>query len=254
MKIGAMNDPRRDLLDEIRWISQNGFDFIDLTIEPLKAYEVDVSRIKDVIKECGLEVIGHTNPFLPSIFPIPSIREACLDELKRSIDIFAHLEVRLVSIHPFYNAPMLSDEDKIKANIEIVKRVNAFCRTRRMELMFENFVRPFDTPEIFSRIIDEVPKLKIHLDIGHCNLNQEGDSVEKFFKKFGKKIVHLHFSDNKGEGDDHLPLGCGNIDWERIVNIIKKYRFDRTITIEVFSQDRDYLLLSRDKLKEWLLK
>jgi len=58
-------------------------------------------------------------------------------------------------------------------------------------------------------------------------------------------------SDNKGRNDEHLPLGCGSIEWEKIIGIMKNAGYDRTITLEVFSYDRDYLLLSRDKLKRW---
>jgi len=49
--------------------------------------------------------------------------------------------------------------------------------------------------------------------------------------------------------DLHLPLGCGDVDWERAVKILKDY-YDGTITLEVFSRDRDYVLLSREKLKK----
>lgn len=169
MQIGVMNHPNADLLEEIEWISQNGFDFIDLTIEPLKAYDFDVPRVKKALNASGLEVIGHTNSFLPFILPIDSIREACLKEFRKYVDIFV----------------------------------------------------------------------------------QKKNLAEDFFKEFGEDIVHLHFSDNNGKKDDHLPLGCGGINWEETVRTVKRFGFDGTITLEVFVPDRGYLLLSRDKLKGW---
>jgi sugar phosphate isomerase/epimerase len=42
-------------------------------------------------------------------------------------------------------------------------------------------------------------------------------------------------------------MGCGNIDWERTLKCLKKY-YDGTITLEVFSRDRDYVLLTKEKL------
>jgi sugar phosphate isomerase/epimerase len=251
MKIGMMNYPKNDLVKEIEWISENRFDFIDLTIETPGAYKIDVKKVKKVLRDYNLEAIGHTNPFLPSIFPIESIRKVCLDEFKRYIDIFSKLGIDLVNIHPFYEAPFLSDEDKIKANIQFLKQVNRLCKSKKITLMLENYVNPFDNTEVFSRILKEIPDLKIHLDVGHCNIDQEKNLTESFFNKFGNKIIHLHFSDNKGKKDDHLPLGCGNIEWEKIIKIIKKFKFNKTITLEIFSHDRDYLLLSRKKLKSW---
>jgi sugar phosphate isomerase/epimerase len=252
MKIGVMNHPENDLLQEIKWISDNGFDFIDLTIEPLRAYKIDIKRVRRALRDFNLEAIGHTNPFLPSIFPIQSIRKACLREFKKYVEVFSALEIKLMNIHPFYGAPFFSDEDKIKANIQFLKQVNKLCKSMGFTLMLENYIRPFDTPEVFSRILEEVPDLRILLDVGHCNINQEENLTEAFFREFGDKIIHLHLSDNKGSGDDHLPLGCGNIEWKEIIKIIKKAGFNSTITLEVFSPDRDYLLLSRDKLKDWL--
>jgi len=117
--------------------------------------------------------------------------------------------------------------------------------------MLENFIAPFDRPEAFEKIINEIPDLEIHLDVGHCNLGNHRNLTEEFFGKLGGKIIHVHFSDNKGRNDDHLPLGCGNIEWGRTVEVMKRFGYDGTITLEVFSYDRDYLLLSRDKLKRW---
>lgn len=254
MQIGVMNHPNADLLEEIEWVSHNGFDFIDLTIEPLKAYDFDLHRVKKALNASGLEVIGHTNPFLPFILPIGSIREACLEEFRKYVDIFVQLGVDKMNIHPSYHAPFFSVQDKIEANIHFLKLVNQICESEGVTLMLENFVSPFDNPETFSRIVEEVPGLKVHLDVGHSNINQEKNLAEDFFKEFGEDIVHLHFSDNNGKKDDHLPLGCGSIDWEQVVRTVKGLGFDGTITLEIFVSDRDYLLLSRDKLNRWWQK
>ena len=251
MKIGVMNHPTQDLVKEIKWISKNGFDFIDLTIEPPRAYKINVSKVKKALKDYNLEAVGHTNPFLPAIFQIQSIQQACLDEFKKYVCVFSELGVELMNVHPFYYAQFLSDEEKIKANIKLLKKLNTLCRAKEITLMLENFITPFNTPEAFEKIIDEIPDLKIHLDIGHCNLGSDNNLTEKFFRKLGRKIIHVHASDNKGRNDDHLPLGCGKIEWKKIIKVMKNARYDRTITLEVFSYDRDYLLLSRDKLKRW---
>ena len=34
MLIGAMNHPARPVIEEIEWMGELGFDFIDLTLEP----------------------------------------------------------------------------------------------------------------------------------------------------------------------------------------------------------------------------
>lgn len=250
MKIGAMNNPKLNLKSEIKWIGENGFDFIDLTIEPPNAYTINIEAIKQTLKDYDLEAIGHTNPSIPSIYPIQSIKSACLDEFIKYIDIFSKLEISLMNIHPSYFAPFLSNEEKIIKNIQLIKKVNRYCKVKGITLMLENDIEPFDTPEVFSRIIDEIPDLDINLDVGHCNINQEKNLTQDFFKTFGNKIVHLHLSDNMGKSDDHLPLGCGNIEWNEIIEIIKKEEYDKTFTLEIFSRDKDYILLNRNKFNQ----
>ena len=157
MKIGIINNPGNKLIDEIIWAGEYGFDFIDLSIEPPGAYEIDIRKTKRALKKYNLGAIGHTNPFLPSIFPIESIRKACGEEFKKYINIFNELEVDLMNIHPFYLGPFFSDEDKIRENIEFFKEVNRYCKSKGITLMVENFINPFHNPDVFERIFSELP-------------------------------------------------------------------------------------------------
>ncbi len=251
MKIGLMNNPQNNLLDEIEWISSNRFDFIDLTIEPPGAYDIDVREIKKLLNDVGLEVIGHTNPYLPAIIPIESIKKACIDEFRKYIDIFTRLGATLMNVHPFYLRSSFSQEEMLQANIQLLKTLNKLCKKKGITLMLENYKAPFDSSEIFLQITTEVPGLKVHLDVGHANLAGP-ETAKKFFETFGNDIAHMHFSDNRGINDDHIPLGCGNIDWKEIIKLIKLIKYNKTITLEIFSPDREYQLISREKLKKWL--
>ncbi|HAV42998.1 TPA: hypothetical protein DCX15_03160 [bacterium] len=107
---------------------------------------------------------------------------------------------------------------------------------------------------MFGRILNEAPWVKILLDIGHLFINHTEDYLTHlllFLSDLGTEIAHLHLSDNRGTGDDHLPLGCGLIDWKKTLETVKRY-YNGTITLEVFTPDREYLILSREKLKRWM--
>ena len=54
-------------------------------------------------------------------------------------------------------------------------------------------------------------------DIGHANIT---DDPIKFAEKIRHKIRYVHVHDNNGKEDEHLPLGEGNIDYEKIFKII----------------------------------
>ena len=65
MKIGVMNNPSRSIYEEAIAIANASFDFIDLTIEGPKAYDVDTRKMAAILKQYNLAVIGHTDPCLP---------------------------------------------------------------------------------------------------------------------------------------------------------------------------------------------
>ena len=120
-------------------------------------------------------------------------------------------------------------------------------KERSLELLYEPTDELKDNAENIIKILEEVPSLSLLLDIGHANLF--GRQPEIMIEKLFKKIKHVHLHDNKGESDLHLPLGCGKIEWVKVLRVLKRY-YDGTITLEIFSKERDYVLLSREKLKQ----
>lgn len=117
-----------------------------------------------------------------------------------------------------------------------------------LENMFpqsNSLVNPEDFVEIFARF----PNLRMTLDTGHAHIESKGGSrILEFVERFPDRIYHVHANDNLGKEDNHLPIGAGTIDFPEIVKALKAIGYDETITLEVFSKDRDYLRLSRDKL------
>lgn len=252
MKIGAVNDYNNDICDEIRLIASEGFDFVDLTLEPISGNRLDAAGVKEALDETGLEVIGHTSPFFPVIFPLKSVREASMEELTKYVDFFSGLDIKLMNIHPSLNGTLMVEKDIIRYNREFIAKLNDICLKKGITLMVETVAKPLNTPEVFNNLLDGMDNIKVHLDVGHCNINSDRNLVEEFFAAFGDRIAHIHFSDNFGNSDDHLPLGCGSIDWKKTADILKEYGYDKTITLEVFTQNRKYLLLSKKFLEDIL--
>ena len=56
------------------------------------------------------------------------------------------------------------------------------------------------------------------------------------------------FREYHGRKDEHLPIGEGLIDHEKTVRALKNIEYDRTITLEVFTNSND-AKSSTDKLK-----
>jgi sugar phosphate isomerase/epimerase len=102
-------------------------------------------------------------------------------------------------------------------------------------------------PDEFIPIFKQFPNLKLTLDIGHANIGSKFDKRNlEFINKLGDRIGHVHASDNFGKDDNHLPIGAGVINFKKIIKRLKKIGYDDTVTLEIFSKDREYLRISRE--------
>ena len=97
-------------------------------------------------------------------------------------------------------------------------------------------------------IIDNVPSLFVHLDVAHAFTSGGMESVTEYINTFRDKIIHIHWHDNHGSRDEHLPIGEGLIDHEKAVRALKDIDYDKTITLEVFTNSND-AKTSADKLR-----
>jgi sugar phosphate isomerase/epimerase len=252
MKIGAMNNSSKDLCEQIEFIGEQGFDFLDLTIEPDLAYadNIDAKKINELLKKYNLKVVGHTPWNLPIASTFASVRDAAFVEFKKCLKVFKKLPVKYVNVHPVMSNDVGDPNLVIEYNVEFFKKIVAEAKKYKIKIMMENTKSLFNEIEIIGKILDEIPGLKLHWDVGHANLGNEGEAKTKLvFDKFKKKIAHLHFSDNNGSEDQHLPIGVGNINWPFVMKTLMDEKYNRTITLEIHAPDPSYLLISRDKIK-----
>jgi len=254
MKIGAMNNPMQDLLKQIQWIGENGFDFVDLTLEPPGALAVDVNvdAVRELLDKYKLGVVGHTAYYLPIASPFPSFCELALEELRNCFLVFQMLDVRKVNLHPDEFAAGIFQKDKaIARNIQAIKLIAEAARQHGLKLMLENTPKLFNSVKELQMLFDEIEDIGFHLDVAHANLNTRKNKTLEFLASFHDRLEHVHLSDNRGGvADLHLPLGAGLIPWKKIITALKKFKYDDTITLEIFSRDKRYLLVSREKLLE----
>jgi len=252
MKIGVMNNPAKPVYDEVTAFGEARFDFVDLTIEGPAALEIDIAKLQLILDRYGMSVTGHTDPCLPYAYPVQDIRNACLKELERCAKIFSALGAGVMNIHPSYFCPPAMRNSIVDLNVEALKPIVAMAASYGLTVVFENFKAPFDRVATIKTIMDAVPGLALHLDFGHANFGQDNHHV--FCKKLGRAIRHVHFSDNRGREDNHMPLGVGNINWDNAVKSLKAIGYDETITLEVFCDDTamffNYLDLSRKLVLE----
>lgn len=249
MKIGFHNNPRKNMVEEIDWIGKNGFDFVDIFLEDDQAdpSKVDVEKVKKVIKKHNLETVGHTAWYLPIGSPTKELRDVAVTKGLSYFELLSKFDVKYATIHANWPPNLFKEKEGIKFQIDSLKRLVKEGKKFGVKVMYEPITHSKDNLKNVGEILKNVSGLFFHLDTGHAFLH--GKRIEDFIKKFHKKLVHVHLHDNDGKDDLHLPMGTGVIDWTNVIKILKQY-YDGTITLEVFSQDKDYVIMTKNKLRE----
>jgi sugar phosphate isomerase/epimerase len=253
MLIGSMNHPARPVVDEIEWMAELGMEFLDLTLEPPEAasWRVDPHAIRSALEKHGMQVVGHTAYYLPMASAFEEVRRACVSELRRCLEVFSIVGARWMNLHPDRHAPMHDRRFYIEQNIRTFEELLPDARRLGVGIMIENLPGDYNNAPQLGELLDRIPELGLHLDIGHANLMVEHNTTEQILTAYGTRLRHVHLHDNRGgHADLHLPLGSGSLDLRKEIAALQRCGYDGTITLEVFTPDRHFLGYSRDVLRK----
>jgi sugar phosphate isomerase/epimerase len=199
-------------------------------------------------------LICHLPTFVSTADLTDSLRETSLNEVLESLKVAADLGPLKVVLHPSHIAGLSvfvmdqAREYAMRSLDVIVEKANNLGLCLCIENMFPRSHSLVD-PEDFVEIFERFPTLKLTLDTGHAHIRgRGGKKTLNFIERFHDRIGHIHANDNFGNEDSHLPIGAGTIDFQGIFKTLKGAGYDGTVTLEVFSGDRDYLRISKEKL------
>lgn len=253
-----MNFPIKPLLKEMEEIGEMGFDYVELTMDPPEATPQKILAQKRSIRErldrYGMGIVGHLPTFVWTSDLYESLRKVSLQENFDALEAGSELGIEKMVLHPGLITGLgrlLLDRAKgygMEAIETILKKSISLGITLCLENMFPQAHFLCQPPE-FQPVFEAFPELRLTLDIGHANLGGGKNRSSEFIQRYGHRIGHVHANDNFGKEDNHLPIGAGIIDFEKILRELKEALYSETITLEVFSRDRDYLKISKEKIK-----
>ena len=258
MRYGVMNSPLHLLLNEVEALGALGFDYLEMTMDAPFAQHSVVSEQKTelgrVLKRFGMDLVCHLPTFVSTADLTDAIREASIQETLKSMQTAAELGAEKTVLHPSFIhglGPMLPDLARQHSMVAMDRLLQEAERLQLRVCVENMFPRSFSLvrPEDFDAVFDRFPNASLTLDTGHAHIEGGTERILAFIKRFPGRIGHVHASDNRGHNDDHLPMGAGTIDFGKVVKALKEIGYDETITLEVFTTDREYLLISRNKLE-----
>ena len=244
---GLLTNPSIEITSEITKIYELNFEYAEIGIEGPEGNPDIINKKKDeivkLLERFKQKPIGHTAYWIDLASDYDYIRHAWIDEAIREIKIARKLGIDLINFHANVNGMFYGEKRKIvldnliKSLREIVSRAKEF----NVDVMLENtpLSNGIHNVDEFKYIIDSVEMLFVHLDIPHAFTSGGMNSVIDYINTFRDKIIHIHWHDNHGQKDEHLPIGQGFIDHQKAIKVLKDIGYDRTITLEVFTNSSD---------------
>jgi sugar phosphate isomerase/epimerase len=88
-----------------------------------------------------------------------------------------------------------------------------------IKIAMENMIA-YDTSDEIAELASEYnhAQLGLCLDTGHAHVRE---GIETAIKNMAPYLVTCHLHDNNGRNDQHLPPGCGSIDWDCLIPSLK---------------------------------
>jgi sugar phosphate isomerase/epimerase len=245
---GLLTNPSNEILHEIKNILLLDFEFVEIAMEgPEGSPQIIIDKqfaILKLLEKFKHKPIGHTVPWMDLGSDYEYIRQAWILESMRNIRTATQLGIGLINFHTHLNGAMFTGEKRkilldnwIKSLREIVR----YADSHKIRVMLENVPvsKGIHKLEEFKYLIENVDGVFVHLDIPHAFTSGGMQAVIEYIHVFGNKISHIHWHDNNGTRDEHLPVGLGLIDHQRVVKELKSMNYDRTITLEVFTSTAD---------------
>lgn len=231
---GNVTEEHYPLLEKIKsW----GFDGAEL---PMFGFDVNpYQAIRKKMDAIGLECTTVTivPPDKNPIDPDATVRAAAADHLKQAIDTCHILNAKMMC------GPYVSPVGKLvgrgrtadewKWAVECFQKVAPLAQQAGVVLGLEALNR-FETYFVNSmadlaKLVDEVnhPNFRMMYDTFHANIEEK--SSAEAIRTGGKRIVHIHISEN-----DRSTPGEGHVLWDENFQTIKSLGYDGWLVIEAF--------------------
>lgn len=215
-------------------------------------HDIIHNDIKIVCLAAGGPLVLSDEPHEPSLIaPEPDGRKTRLDFIRKSIDQAKYLSSPVLNINSGKLKDSVSKEVAYKYFEEGIEHLR--LELGELTLVLEPelgflIATSYDAIEFIKRI--DSSKLQLNLDIGHVFCSEK-DCYENIDKALSYSR-HIHIEDIKGNIHHHEIPGERDIDFIKIIDMIRKAEYKYYVSVErhhhdalleqVLKESRDYLL------------
>ena len=238
-----------------------GFDAVELEgvrEENLRAVHAGRGDLRQRVGDLGLTMMNFC-PVLPDLVsPDPAKRRAAVDLFRLAVEVTVYFGAPTVQVDS-YAAPVeyvkhrpYADAVEFKRQfdvriptgfswertwatlVETVTACAAIAQDAGLRLCLEPRVGELvSNTDALLRLFEHVnsPIFGAVLDCGHLHAQKE--ILPLSVEKLGSRIFYVHASDNDARDNEHLAPGRGTVDWQALIEGLKRHGFAGYIGIDV---------------------
>jgi sugar phosphate isomerase/epimerase len=238
-RIGIDLGRKIKLEDGIEWAHQNGVQYVDceLDVAPNALPSFTPERcavVRDKLKKYGVKLGLHTLSAVNTAEYSPFVSEAVDAYLKAYIDTAKNLSAGWIVIHGGYH--FTGDYDvRMKAGLDRINRIADYAERCKIPLLLENLNKEPDDAEVHyiphnleecQFFLNQIssPYVRWSFTINHAHLVPEG-IVGHVNNLDMRRCGEVRIADNKGDKEEHLQIGEGNINFADVFNLIESSGF-----------------------------
>lgn len=177
--------------------------------------------------------------------------QASRDRLREAFDLIPVFEPRSIVCHTGYDRKRYPDAQDgwLETAVETWRPLIDGLEGTQTALMIENVYEK--TPRMLLRLLKGLnsEKAGFCFDTGHMNVFSETD-MDGWLEAMTPFLKQVHLHDNDGLRDDHLAIGAGKIDFDRLFAHIEKNRLRPIFTLEAHEEEairQSFEVLSRSE-------
>jgi sugar phosphate isomerase/epimerase len=197
-----------------------------------------VKRARFLLDQAGVAAYSYHPPFGPG-HCISHLDEGALwKAVERNADqlgVAAALGAEHYVLHPSVD---IRPADRLLHRRNAIRAVRALlpvCESTGMKLAVENMPPGFvavDAEELMW-VVDgaESDLVGVCFDTGHAHA--AGYRMGEYLRRIGDRLMTIHWHDNDGTADQHVPPGAGTVDWDDFFGALADMGWDRPICPEI---------------------
>lgn len=228
-------------------------EFVEVLFDGRAHPNTVTSQLGPALEDTTLGLVAHLPFTVPVWSPFDSQVSGALETHKACLDAAVSLGAEVAVVHPSSSA--MGDaysEIEIKTGaVDSIQELYEYGAEMGVTVCVENLQSGPFTLDGISHVLSET-NASLVIDTGHARVSGHSeDEVVAFFEREQDRIAHIHLNDTRGASDEHLPLGAGTIDFERLFAALGKEWTGR-LCVEAVISSRPYLEASLAHLNNLL--